>query len=125
LTLLIFSWVQVADIPERANKTFIASSLESDLEKKKLSFNDYNLPFLYVLTLYNEMYDDFDIEDNPYIQVQANHYITGNIVEHDGGTILKKCSDDQINEIFSGYSQESLYIFSQSVCFHDDSNTQI
>jgi hypothetical protein len=51
------------------------SSYDYDLEKLgKLKVQDYKTPFFFVLTAYNslEKYTDFDIGNNPYIDIQMN-----------------------------------------------------
>jgi hypothetical protein len=69
------------EVYERSLKTFIVSTYERDLGTLgKINVDDYKTPFVYVLSMYNKHHPDFDIEDNRYVEIQANQYVTGSIV---------------------------------------------
>ena len=69
---------------------------------------DYKVPILYVLSLRNSLYEDFDIGDNPYIDVHANIEIDSEEPIPDENTILKKCSEEELAEVFT---EGEVYIY--------------
>jgi hypothetical protein len=72
---------EIREVYKRSFKTFIVSTYERDLEKLgTINVDDYKTPFIYVLSMYNKHHPDFDIEDNRYVEIQANQYVTGDIV---------------------------------------------
>ena len=78
-------------------KSYIVSSYDYNLaDVGQIGLNEYQEKFLYVFSVYNELYEEFDISDNPYIEVHANREISGWVVEKDPTTNLTKCSLEKL-----------------------------
>ena len=116
----IYCSFSLRGIYQRIDKSYIVSTYDYNLtDIGQIGLNEYQSEFLYVFSVYNEIYEDFNISNNPYIRVHTNREISGWVVEEDTSTKLYHCSRDDLLQIFTESEVET---YLNSMCIDKQSS---